>query len=957
MSSGKQTSFKFGEISPLNKYKSNDAEYSNSCEKLYNMHVRRTGGLANRSGTILKGIPFGDFAYSYFDEELIQKNIIFDGFDEFLSLGAPMPIKTFNVETEKYGRVNITIIKIPQTLNQYGIFLSNVNNTMQGRLFFNDPLDIERLEVSYSRGYFIFTPSTSIALGPVLDPIANSSAVLAIGEENMKFNPTFPAIGVYSRSRLYIEEGAAPSVNVSVGGLVSTPDAPPFLPAVYLITALMKSGIEAPIKVWGARVDSGGNIISGPGETAFMPVISGSVWIRNQLGIDFGALGAPENFAAIRVYRAAGSISQAEANSFNKNYLLVGQVALDAGDGTPTKPIRFNDFGVEDPSFTPPVDASMLVDQTVSNAECATVYQQRLFVGARPNENNRLLKSGTIIASQPGNGVMMHRNLVIRNTSSFPYEVPVEQSSRVVSLLSMIRLVAFTERGVYVMAGDGQQGIIAPTTVNPLEVSRVGCSNRIRAKKSSSNGVYVDNTETKLMAVIFNGQSLSTNEMSMLSEHLINSTIVQMETIKTAAGENQVFLLRQDGSIVIATVHEDGTAGFSLYELEDARIVSMFVEEKTTAYNPYYSKVGNKYQTISMYVHRKNAIYVESFDRRVDDEEDYNVFLDSAVWFGSRLSDDGGNGFRQVQMGIIPPIIFLGSGVICYLNIEAPDYSAGQPLTIRAVNSVAFDNRESDEVNIRFFFEDKEYTIAIDWDTYSSGEVIGYCDYDIPEGLQDVQSKAISSSQKKKLQSRWLPCMKDWGSYICQFDQLSQLYMAVSQQSFYSYSTEQYSLEEGAYAIGAVLDNRITSSPINTEYPDNIKIEYNGFNLSIDPFSRDVCFGYVGIPYKSEFQTLPIEPSDNRTLSDANKIINEVGLALHKTGRPYVGVAGESIENMTALITRNETDISINDMLFSGHIAPIIPSKWTKEGRIGVINVDPAPISIMAVYPKGLSGD
>jgi hypothetical protein len=956
MSSGKQTSFKFGEISPLNKYKSNDAEYSNACERLYNMHVRRTGGLANRSGTLLKGIPFGDFAYQYFDgEDTIQKNIIFDGFDELLSLGAPMPIKTFNVETEKYGRVNISIIKIPEALNQYGIFLSNVNNTMQGRLFFNNPLDVERLEVAYSRGYFIFTPSTSLSIGPINPPLDNPDVVLAIAEENMKFLPSFPPVGAYQRSRSYSEEGAAPTVNVSVGGLIS--GSPPLLPAVYLITVLMKSGIEVPIKTWGTRTDSTGNIISGVGETAYMPVISGSTWIRNQLGIDFGALGVPENFAALRVYRAAASFSQGEVNPLNKNFLLVGQVAVNKGDGTASAPIRFNDFGVEDPSFTPPVDSSMLVDQQVSNAECAAVYQQRLFLGARPNENNRLLKAGTIIASQPGNGVMMNRNLVIRNTSAFPFEVPVEQSSRVVSLLSMVRLVAFTERGVYVMAGDGQQGIIAPTTVNPLEVSRVGCSNRIRAKKSSSNGVYIDNTESKLMGVIFNGQAFSTNEMSMLSEHLIDSTIVQMETIKTASGENQVFLLRQDGSIVVVTVHEDGTAGFSLYQLEDARVISMFVEQKSIIYNPYFSKIGNKYETISLYVHRKNAMYVESFDRRVDLEENQNVFLDSSIWFGSRLSDDGVNGHRQIQVGIAPPIIFLGSGIICYLNIEAADYSAGQPLTIKTVNAVGFDNRESDDVKIRFFFEDKEYTILIDWSTYSSGEVVGYCDYDIPEGLQDVQSKSISINEKKRIQSRWLPCMTDWGSYICQLDQLFQLYMAISKQSFYSYSTEQYSLEEGAYPIGAVLDDRIVSSPLNSEYATNIQMTYDGVSLSIAPFSTDVCFGYVGIPYRSEMQTLPIEPSDNRTLSDANKIINEVGLALYKTGRPYVGVAGENIENMAALITRNETDISINDMLFSGHIAPIIPSKWTKEGRIGVINVDPAPISIMAVYPKGLSGD
>jgi hypothetical protein len=120
-----------------------------------------------------------------------------------------------------------------------------------------------------------------------------------------------------------------------------------------------------------------------------------------------------------------------------------------------------------------------------------------------------------------------------------------------------------------------------------------------------------------------------------------------------------------------------------------------------------------------------------------------------------------------------------------------------------------------------------------------------------------------------------------------------------------------------------------------------------------------VTYIEAGVPFESTMETLRIERGDGTTLSDDRKIINKVGLAVYNTQNGFVGPAtAADLMEMSPLVTRECTcDLSSPDGLYTGHIPIFIPGEWTEDGKVKVTQVDPSPMTILSIYPKGLVGD
>lgn len=960
MPSGKQLSFQHGEISPLQKFKSNSPSYSEACEKLYNMHVRRTGGISNRAGTIQIGNltdgPDNDLT------SLLQNN-----FDELLGEGDTIPIRTFVVKVRSENYYTVSVVRDPSDLTTFYIFVSdNLNPGFGGINYFkfDDPIDLERLELTYFKGVFIFTPSnTTTSFGFGID---GTKALL----ESRIGNPGISDIN-FSRDNILAAENPLPGNLTSTIGSTRA-NSPPIFPVSYLITVEFENGIEAPARSNSVEVDSSGNVVGSP--TFSYPVSLGNTWARNT--IFFGtsdATGLPKGVKYVNFYRAAegGLSGQTFQESLKKAYKFVGRVAVEEGDGydngpSDFKPITFVDYGEVDGTYSPSVHSNLVNSiGGVDYAECASVYQQRLYMGLRNirNFDDKRLSEGDIIASKIGQGSMMFTPVISRNTESFKFEVPVERSNKVVSLLSDRRMVAFTEEGVFYFAGQGEQGIITPETVNPIRVSSEGCSNRIRAKKIQNIAAYINNTHQKLMALKFTTNNISEiGDISYLSEHLITPDICRMETITESNGDSRIYILKRDGTLVIATITDTGVAGFSRYDLPNAKIVDIFPFNFPKTYSKNYLSINKFSPSMGLMVKRSNYLSLEILDERLDENEKDTVFLDHAIKFGSKLSILGSEGYYRISIGLdSTPLISTESPI--QINLTAADFTSGNPITLSSdsdLNSLKY----NDDVAIRFFYEDSKgresyITLQIDWDTWSAGSpntVTGYCSLDVPEPLQDVESKAISDIDKKAIKTRWLPCIKNWSELISE-QGLKSLYASIDPTSKFDYSANEMSLVDGSYNIGLVADDRIISAPLDIEDSGNQYIRSDAGTVSLNPFNEYHAYGYIGIPYESSMETLPVEPADSRTMTDSKKIINQVGLALYNSENPYLGDVSASNEELIASKTRNVTDISISDTLFSGHIAPNIGSKWTQEGRIKVKNLNPAPLTILSIYPKGISGE
>lgn len=140
--------------------------------------------------------------------------------------------------------------------------------------------------------------------------------------------------------------------------------------------------------------------------------------------------------------------------------------------------------------------------------------------------------------------------------------------------------------------------------------------------------------------------------------------------------------------------------------------------------------------------------------------------------------------------------------------------------------------------------------------------------------------------------------------------------------------------------VAVYADGMVRSNPLNPRI-GTFTVGPTG-DLDLEDFYN---YGYVGLPYESEMETLDLEASDSRTFTDAGKLINSVGIGLHRTSGGFVGQTGQSeLEEMP------EIDVS-------GYVKFNFPSTWESTGRVLIKQVDPLPMSILSVYPKGVIGE
>lgn len=123
-----------------------------------------------------------------------------------------------------------------------------------------------------------------------------------------------------------------------------------------------------------------------------------------------------------------------------------------------------------------------------------------------------------------------------------------------------------------------------------------------------------------------------------------------------------------------------------------------------------------------------------------------------------------------------------------------------------------------------------------------------------------------------------------------------------------------------------------------------------------------VAWGFVGLPYESEMETLDLDTADERTFTDSKKLINEVGIAFHETKGGFVGQTESGVtepidvNEMEEIISREDETFEEVTKNINQHISQDLPAHWERTGRVLIKQVDPAPMTVLAVYPKGVVG-
>jgi len=201
-------------------------------------------------------------------------------------------------------------------------------------------------------------------------------------------------------------------------------------------------------------------------------------------------------------------------------------------------------------------------------------------------------------------------------------------------------------------------------------------------------------------------------------------------------------------------------------------------------------------------------------------------------------------------------------------------------------------------------------------DTFvDDGTLTAHAEVDLPEELQDVEAQDLTFEEKALRQIMFLQA----------FNQVIGLqHLALKDVSVFA-------------------EGQVIASPNNPAY-DILTVDTDGV-LDLPGYYN---YGYVGLPYTSEFETLDLEASDARTFTDVGKLINAVGVAFHRTSGGFVGQTGQTD-------TLNMEDMQNSNR--SGYTKISFPSTWEQTGRVLIKQVDPLPMSILSVYPKGVAGE
>lgn len=155
--------------------------------------------------------------------------------------------------------------------------------------------------------------------------------------------------------------------------------------------------------------------------------------------------------------------------------------------------------------------------------------------------------------------------------------------------------------------------------------------------------------------------------------------------------------------------------------------------------------------------------------------------------------------------------------------------------------------------------------------------------------------------------------------------------------------------------VGVFADGNVEANPNRppTDYPVHAVV-----NGVVDFLGAHYGVVTVGLPYTSDLGTLNIDTVNGETLMNKNKLVTEVNVEVEESNSFWAGAkepkTPHGLDGMTEAQLRDDEDGYAQTSPKTGLVPVQIQGEWNRGGGVWIRQVDPVPLSILAIAPTGM---
>lgn len=144
--------------------------------------------------------------------------------------------------------------------------------------------------------------------------------------------------------------------------------------------------------------------------------------------------------------------------------------------------------------------------------------------------------------------------------------------------------------------------------------------------------------------------------------------------------------------------------------------------------------------------------------------------------------------------------------------------------------------------------------------------------------------------------------------------------------------------------VSVLADGVVSASPNNEAYTT---VTVTNGTVTLD---KPHVVVHVGIPITADMETLDIDTPQGQSLADKKKHVSKLTAFVEESRGIF---AGPDADHLTEFKVRSDEGYDEPVDLLTGTAEINIVAEWSKTGKIFVRQVDPLPLSILAVVPSG----